>query len=106
MRPLASIIAIGIAGVVFSNAVAQPEYYTLEAGSYHCATAEPLENEDEFLAQYRECAKVEQDWWLIAPPETAEPGVVRIDMGGRFGVRYARAENVVLDVARPDTNTE
>lgn len=102
MRLLANIIAFGLAAAAFGNAVAQSEYYTLEAGSYHCAMAEPLENEDEFLAQYRECAKVDQDWWLIARPETVEPGVVRIDMGGRFGVRYARAENVVLEPARPD----
>lgn len=103
MRILALVIAFALGCAAFRDASGQSEYYTLKAGSFHCATAEPLENEDEFLAQYRECAKVEQDWWLIARPETVEPGVVRIDMGGRFGIRYTRAANVVLEAARPET---
>ncbi len=102
MRTIPIIISLGLACAVSPNAQAQSEYYTLKAGSYHCATADPLENADEFLAQYQQCAQVRQNWWLIARPETVEPGVVRIDMGGRFGIRYARAESVVFEAAQPE----
>lgn len=102
MRLLAVSIALGLVCAAAGDVAAEPEYYTLKAGSYHCASAAVLENEDEFLGQYQQCDRVDQDWWLIAPPETVEPGVVRIDMGGRFGVRYARAGNVVLETARPE----
>lgn len=106
MRTWLLLTGLGVAFAALQDAAADPVYYTLKAGSYHCARAEPLENADEYLAQYQECARVDQNWWLIARPETVEPDVVRIDMGGRFGIRYARAANVVLEAAKPESNQD
>ncbi len=80
--------------LTLSQSVLAMDFYNLKAKSVHCANSAPIESGDFYPLGEKGCAIVGTDWGLLDDPLEIKPGVVKIEMGGVFGIRYARSSDV------------
>jgi len=96
-RMLIGCIAISVSVMVVmtpAQIVIAMDFYNLKAKSVHCATPEPIQSGDFYPLGEKGCAVVGTVWGLLDAPVEIEPGVMKVEMGGVFGIRYVRSSDV------------
>ncbi len=70
------------------------DFPKLKANSIHCATAGAVATAEVYPLAKTHCAIVASEWGLLDEPEEVQPGVLKVNMGLKFGVRYVKSSSV------------
>ncbi len=90
-------IAIFIAIIFISSVCYATDFYNVKAKSAHCATPEPIANKEVYPLAKTGCAIVLTVWGLLEPPTEVQPGVMKVNMGGVFGIRYVESSAIIKE---------